>query len=182
MSRLEKIEENTRYGSIPTLCPPPMVPVSVEQEPQEIIPVMQEEQEVIPVPKANPTTPMIQVHLPSQDPEDYPEEVLDPAQDSEMNESETSEESSEWVSATASDYGYRERYVTSLLAVLVQEVRRVSPAEWDAQLAKTVKDMEEATPDFANNPTERKYLEDAVTMMQCEIADWRKKELPDEVP
>ena len=182
MSRLERIEENTRYGSTPTLCPPPMVPVSVEQEPQEIIPVLQDVQEVIPVPKANPATTPIQVHLPSQDPEDYPEEVLDPAQDSEMTESEVSEESSEWDNATASDWGYRERYVTSILAVLVGEVRRVSPAEWDAQLAKTVKDMQEATPDYANNPTERKYLEDAVTMMQCEIADWRRKELPDEVP
>ena len=179
MSRLERIEENTRYGSTPTLCqPPPMVPVSVEVEPQEIIPVLQDVQEVIPVPKANPAHSPIQVHLPSQD----PEETLDPAQDSDMAESETSEESSEWDNATASDGGYRERYVTSILAVLVQEVRRVSPAEWDAQLAKTVADMEEATPDYAKNQKERQYFQDAVTMMQCEIADWRKKELPDEVP
>ena len=177
-SRLERIEENTRYGSTPTLCqPPPMVPVSVEAEPQEIIPVLQDVQEMIPVPKANPATPPIQVHLPSQD----PEEVLDPAQDSEMTESETSEDSSDWATATDSDGGCREQYVTSLLAVLVQAVRRVTPAEWDAQLAKTVKDMEEATPDYANNPKERQYLQDAVTMMQYEIADWRRMELPDEV-
>ena len=174
VSRLEKIEENKAYGSTPTLCqPPPMVAVSIEVEPQEIIPVLQDVQEVIPVPKA----PPVEVHLPSQD----PEVTLDPAQDSDMNGSETSEDLSDWDTATASDGGYRERSVMSFLAVLVQAVRRVNPVDWDAQLARTVADMEDAAPDYVTSK-EREYLQDAVTLMQHQIADWRKQELPDEIP
>ena len=96
-----------------------------------------------------------------------------------MSESETSETSdSDWDQVQVVDGGYRERYVSAIVTVLLQAVQQVGPTEWDHQLLQTAADMENA----GSDPEALAHLQDAVVIMKQTIAEWRAQEIPDEIP